>query len=311
MAGLNRYGLSRDIPDGIKREVRQRCGFGCVCCGAAVFQYEHFNPEFTDARSHSASGITLLCGACHDRKTRGLLSTDTVASADSSPFCKRSGFSFGPFDFGTSRAPEVAIGALVCRNVRSLIRIEGVDLLSVKKPESPGAPFLLSANLYDSHGCELIRIVENEWQSRSDNWDVEVVGPRITFRGGPGKIALVLRSEPPNRLVVERLDLFFQGYSIKGSEHEQFDLITPNGRSVLSSGMELDGCAIGIEVSNEQLCIGVGGGSVYLKYVEFNGSAFPAPQARQVLNTIPRVGRNEPCPCGSGKKYKRCHGIVT
>ncbi len=23
---------------------------------------------------------------------------------------------------------------------------------------------------------------------------------------------------------------------------------------------------------------------------------------------IPRVGRNEPCPCGSGKKYKQCHG---
>ena len=21
-----------------------------------------------------------------------------------------------------------------------------------------------------------------------------------------------------------------------------------------------------------------------------------------------RVGRNEPCPCGSGKKYKHCHG---
>jgi hypothetical protein len=24
--------------------------------------------------------------------------------------------------------------------------------------------------------------------------------------------------------------------------------------------------------------------------------------------TLPKVGRNEPCPCGSGKKYKRCHG---
>jgi hypothetical protein len=23
---------------------------------------------------------------------------------------------------------------------------------------------------------------------------------------------------------------------------------------------------------------------------------------------IPKVGRNEPCPCGSGAKYKRCHG---
>jgi uncharacterized protein YecA (UPF0149 family) len=22
----------------------------------------------------------------------------------------------------------------------------------------------------------------------------------------------------------------------------------------------------------------------------------------------PIVGRNDPCPCGSGKKYKKCHG---
>ena len=26
---------------------------------------------------------------------------------------------------------------------------------------------------------------------------------------------------------------------------------------------------------------------------------------------IPRVGRNEPCPCGSGQKYKKCHGSST
>jgi len=24
--------------------------------------------------------------------------------------------------------------------------------------------------------------------------------------------------------------------------------------------------------------------------------------------TLSRVGRNDPCPCGSGKKYKHCHG---
>jgi uncharacterized protein YecA (UPF0149 family) len=24
---------------------------------------------------------------------------------------------------------------------------------------------------------------------------------------------------------------------------------------------------------------------------------------------IPKVGRNDSCPCGSGKKYKRCHGL--
>ena len=25
-------------------------------------------------------------------------------------------------------------------------------------------------------------------------------------------------------------------------------------------------------------------------------------------SSVPRVGRNDPCPCGSGKKYKKCHG---
>jgi len=28
----------------------------------------------------------------------------------------------------------------------------------------------------------------------------------------------------------------------------------------------------------------------------------------QVVNQMPKVGRNDPCPCGSGKKYKLCHG---
>ncbi|MGV8713164.1 MAG: SEC-C metal-binding domain-containing protein, partial [Nitrosomonas sp.] len=23
-----------------------------------------------------------------------------------------------------------------------------------------------------------------------------------------------------------------------------------------------------------------------------------------------KVGRNQPCPCGSGKKYKQCHGKI-
>jgi preprotein translocase subunit SecA len=24
-----------------------------------------------------------------------------------------------------------------------------------------------------------------------------------------------------------------------------------------------------------------------------------------------KVGRNDPCPCGSGKKYKHCHGKLS
>jgi SEC-C motif-containing protein len=29
---------------------------------------------------------------------------------------------------------------------------------------------------------------------------------------------------------------------------------------------------------------------------------------KTVVRSVPKVGRNEPCPCGSGKKYKFCHG---
>ena len=27
-----------------------------------------------------------------------------------------------------------------------------------------------------------------------------------------------------------------------------------------------------------------------------------------VRRETPKVGRNDPCPCGSGKKFKQCHG---
>ena len=33
-----------------------------------------------------------------------------------------------------------------------------------------------------------------------------------------------------------------------------------------------------------------------------------APAQKPVVRDQPKVGRNEPCPCGSGKKYKHCHG---
>jgi preprotein translocase subunit SecA len=29
---------------------------------------------------------------------------------------------------------------------------------------------------------------------------------------------------------------------------------------------------------------------------------------QQVVRGQEKVGRNDPCPCGSGKKYKKCHG---
>jgi hypothetical protein len=50
---VNKYGWPRDIPDDIKRFVRQKDGFGCVHCGRGIYQYDHFDPEFRSDQSSS------------------------------------------------------------------------------------------------------------------------------------------------------------------------------------------------------------------------------------------------------------------
>ena len=35
-----------------------------------------------------------------------------------------------------------------------------------------------------------------------------------------------------------------------------------------------------------------------------------AGKVKTVVRSQPKVGRNDPCPCGSGKKYKKCHGAA-
>jgi preprotein translocase subunit SecA len=39
-----------------------------------------------------------------------------------------------------------------------------------------------------------------------------------------------------------------------------------------------------------------------------DGSVSQVADPTTVAAELPRVGRNDPCPCGSGKKYKQCHG---
>jgi preprotein translocase subunit SecA len=49
-----------------------------------------------------------------------------------------------------------------------------------------------------------------------------------------------------------------------------------------------------------------------MNYTKANAGAAAAGEEagkpRTVVSDHPKVGRNDPCPCGSGKKYKKCHG---
>lgn len=42
--------------------------------------------------------------------------------------------------------------------------------------------------------------------------------------------------------------------------------------------------------------------------MERGPGAAAAQRSNQPVRVEERVGRNDPCPCGSGKKYKACHG---
>jgi preprotein translocase subunit SecA len=59
--------------------------------------------------------------------------------------------------------------------------------------------------------------------------------------------------------------------------------------------------------------------NVHYQHADFNPNAAPEellapttdadePRQQPMVNAMPKVGRNDPCPCGSGKKYKQCHG---
>lgn len=293
---INKHGLSRNIPDPTKRKVRQRCGFGCINCGNAIYQYEHLDPEFADALKHDPDCIVLLCGACHDRVTRGLLSKETVKEKATKPKCKERGFSFGPFDIGND-PPEIVLGTIVARNAQTLIRICGNDVFAVRPPENNGGPFKLDARFFDADDRPILDIVENEWRSSSDNWDVEISGARIAIRKALGKLALVLRAEPPRRLVIEQMDMVHKGIRVSCREGTAFQAITPGGITFNTTGCESDDWRVGVDIDETGIKVSQGGATRIVHATTIAGGG--------------RLPRNAPCFCGSGLKFKRCHGRMS
>lgn len=246
MGERNQHGLGRYVPMDVRREIRTRCGFGCVICGLAYYDYEHFDPDFKDAKEHKAEGMTLLCMQCNQKRARGTLSAATVARANAHPKCKQQGFASELFDFGLEPI-EVKFAGASFVDCGTLIQVRGVDLLSFKPPAEPGSPFLLSGLLSDATGATTLRIVDNEWFAGDENWDVEVVGPLITIRRGVGDIALQVRVMPPHALVIERVDMQCEGVFIKG----EGDILKFSGDGLnwnTLQSVSMSSCRIGIRI---------------------------------------------------------------
>ena len=246
MGYQNQHGLSRDIPDPIRRQVRQACGFGCVICGGSIIDYEHVDPEFKDAAEHDPKNIVLLCPGCHAKVTRGMWSKDKVKEAMASPKCLSQGFANEMFDFGVA-FPAVTFAGNTLTNCPIPIAVGGVPLFHIQPAEMIHAPFRLSANFFNSAGKPSLSIQDNEWHVSTSNWDVECTGKSIVVRDSAGVVSLKLVTDPPRGLIVETVNMLLGGYHFLGNA-KQLEITSPVGGKMRFAGSLMDHCRIGFNL---------------------------------------------------------------
>ncbi|MBI3715906.1 MAG: hypothetical protein HY255_07940 [Betaproteobacteria bacterium] len=208
------------MPEEAKLEIRRRSKFGCVVCRCAIYQYEHIEPEFSNAQTHDVDRICLLCGGCHDKVNRGLLSKQTVAAkyaeTQTSQEIRRP---FDEFDL-SAQLITVKLGSATFHAPRCLFRINGTEILSIRPPKDGAAFPTLNGIFCDSNGKSIFEISENVWAGPLDLWDLTVTGNRLTIKAEGGRKALVLSVSPPNQVTVEYLDMFLDSCRVKcGADH--------------------------------------------------------------------------------------------
>lgn len=247
MDQVNRYGLKRNIPEPVKRIVRQNYGFGCVICGNAIVQYHHFDPSFAEAKKHDPNRITILCPNCHSDVTSGLISDQIFRKSVASPKCLESGFSRKSLILGHG-SPVVFFGQSLFVGTRCLIRVYGQPIFQVEEPESEGMPARLSAYFFNNSGKLVAQIRQNEWLAFISSWDVEFVKNKIYVRHSKGEFSLKIRLKLPNELIIERMDMSFRGWRFEVDASNQFRAYFPDGTLWFQSGGIISGCENGIIV---------------------------------------------------------------
>lgn len=214
----NACGLSRHIPEAVKREVRRRSKQGCVICRSLICDYEHIAPAFAEAQSHDPERICLLCPAHHAEKTRGRLSAEQIKVAYLKVQNEDVELPFHQALFQGSLT--LWLGNSVFEYVppgSNLIEYDGAGLLRLEYKEDRifgGYYPSLTGTLADANGDAILSLEDNEIRLLNANVDVVSVGPTVTVRLD-GVVVLQTTFMPPNgfridRLVMKHGEVFFE-----------------------------------------------------------------------------------------------------
>ncbi|WP_417235419.1 HNH endonuclease signature motif containing protein [Arthrobacter sp.] len=190
-----------EIGQAIKREVRQRCGFGCIFCGIPVYHYDHIS-EYSTVKQHSAENITLLCGYHHDLKTRGQIPTEVVRIKNQEPVNKPQGETAPHtlFYYGNS-ARIVAGGNEILTSDRSVsaLKIDGHSLVDFELVEGQ---LMLNMDFRDKAGEAVLTVRKNELVHSTHLWDYEFVSKTLTIRERRGNIYISITFSPDKQSVI-------------------------------------------------------------------------------------------------------------
>lgn len=142
----------------------------------------------------------------------------------------------------------------------------------------------------------LLRVVDNLWMDHIDAMD--------QLKSGIGLRALG-QQDPAAAYAKEGFDMFEQMISAIQEDTVKYCYnVTVETRTERKTIMEAESATKSEFVDEDQVRTMQGGGQLP------EGAQVPAREQKKepVRRDQPKVGRNDPCPCGSGKKYKNCCG---
>ena len=145
-------------------------------------------------------------------------------------------------------------------------------------------------NMRELEKVVMLRVVDNKWMEHLDHMDMLREGINLRAYG---------QRNPLVEYKIEALDMFEE---MEAAIQDQIaslmyhvSIVTPEQQQDTEAAIEAQRSKLSDHLQNAQAS---------------HGDEVSAAEAKQkpVTNDGEKVGRNDPCPCGSGKKYKNCCG---
>jgi len=268
---------SRNIPDPIKRAVRQKCGFGCVICGDPFIEYHHIVPWAT-VKKHEIDNLVLLCYKHHRQVGNKLFPAAELEKRINEPYCISHEFSSassltfnGPsFSVNVGSNSYTAL-ANKCDDEDDCphypLMIDSVPLVDIR---FQGDHILISIRVWDKNHSQIFEMRNNEIKQSATAWDIEWAANTVVIREKLYGILLDITFQPnQHEMTINRGNLSLNAIQLQITHDE----VKVNNINATLAGNNFTDCQVGVHIGDLPGAI---------------GAAFHMPVANRI-ETMPRI----------------------